>query len=151
MSIRAVFIFEGNDLTVYPSLARMARSIEIYDLDEYLILSDDGTVIGAAADGYQVRLTPLVERRREELRVRLRSYLVQPWVGLDPDLADEPALAAQRIFDQSEARRAPRWWPRLVRQSLVGSRLGSRTDRADVPLGAAGGPRVVVKPRMMRL
>ena len=75
MTIRAVFRFDGNDVSAYTSVASAENDAEVYDLREMVFFTDDGTVFSTAAEGYAVRLTATNERRPDELRSRLRSYL----------------------------------------------------------------------------
>lgn len=85
------------------------EAIDVAD-DEFVFFGDDGTVISASVtDDSRVVLTPTGERRPDELRQRLRSYLTQPRVGLDPALADDPAMLAELLIERQRAQRWPRW------------------------------------------
>jgi hypothetical protein len=99
VAITAVFVFDGNDVSAYPTIEAAAAASEVYDLKVLTYFTDDGTVLRATAEGYQVRLTPTTERRPDELRDRLRTHLQHPAVGLDPGLAEDPVSAAQALVD----------------------------------------------------
>ena len=116
VAVRAVFVVEGNDLSVHTSVAAAENSTEVYDIRHLAFFADDGTVFTAHADGYRVRLTATGERRSDELRALLRSYLASSKGGLDPALADEPASAAQAILDRRWIERRFKWFPWLDRR-----------------------------------
>jgi hypothetical protein len=116
--IRAVFIFEGQDVDVRASLEAAARSVEAIDVDngEYDFFADDGTLLEARTAGGVVTLRPTTERRPKELRERLRRYLEHPRVRLDIKLADDPIVFAQTVFDDRWRRRSFQWFPWLDRR-----------------------------------
>lgn len=116
--VRAVFIFEGQDVDVQPSLERAAGSVEAIDVDnaEYEFFADDGTVLHAETAGGEVTLRPTEERRPDELRDRLRRYLDHPRIRWDVSLADDPLAFAQTVFDQRWQRRSFQWFPWLDRR-----------------------------------
>lgn len=106
-----VFAFEGPD-EVYAaeSLAAAEGFFEATDVqnDEYVFLGDDGTVIQPTVQAGRVVLTPTEEKRPNELRARLRTFLVNPRVAMEPVLADDPqALAALLIAQNRRKRRLP--------------------------------------------
>jgi hypothetical protein len=117
--VRAVFIFEGNDLSVLPSVERAAGHVEAIDVDngEFDFFADDGTVLIGTTHDRQVMLRATDDRRPEELRERLRRYLSHPKVAMDPALADDPIAAAQAILDASWSRRPFSWLPWLDRRA----------------------------------
>ena len=116
--VRAVFVFEGLDVDVHPSIERAAASVEAIDVDngEFDFYTDDGTVLKAETRDGEVLLRPAGERKREELCERLRLYLVHPRVSLDPSFADDPLVFAQSVFDERWQRRSFQWFPRLDRR-----------------------------------
>ena len=116
MTVHTVFVFDGGDLAVFPTVAAAEGGTEVYDIDRFSYFTDDGTVLSAVADKYQVRLTATAERRPDELRDRLRAYLQHPLVGLDPGLAEDPVSAAQAILDREWSTRTFRWFPWLDRR-----------------------------------
>lgn len=116
MEARAVFVFEDRDVTAYPSVPAAEGDIEVYDINRFAIFGDDGTVFAADAHQYKVRLLPTPESRPDELRSRLRSYLSEPAVDLDPSLADSPRALAQVLIDREWAVRPFRWFPWLDRR-----------------------------------
>ena len=71
----------------------------------------------------QVTLQETNDRRLADLRDRLRRYLVDPRVGLDPALANNPGAAAQAILDREWERRPLRWFPWLDRRCNGVARL----------------------------
>jgi len=85
--------------------------------DEYEFFGDDGTVITGSVRNDRVVLTPTSEKRPEELRERLRTYLMHPQVAMDPALADDPAALADLLIELEQGRRWPRWpaWLRFGR------------------------------------
>ncbi len=84
-----------------------------------MFFGDDGTVISPSVRDERVVLTPTDEKRPEELRERLRTFLVQPRVAMDPALADDPAALAYLLIEQERARRWP-WWPAWLRLRRLG-------------------------------
>jgi len=116
VAIFAVFVFDGNDASAYPTLEAAASASEVYDLNVLTFFAEDGTVLRAIAEGDQVRLTTTTERRLDELRDRLRTYLQHPAVGLDPALADHPVFAAQALVDSQWRARPFQWFPWLDRR-----------------------------------
>ena len=113
---RAVFVFEDRDVSAYPSVPAAEGDIEVYDINRFAIFADDGMVFAAETDQYKVRLRPTAESRPDELRSRLRSYLSDPGVNLDPSLADSPRALAQVLIDREWAVRPFRWFPWLDRR-----------------------------------
>lgn len=103
-------------MSAYTSVASAESHAEVFDLGDLVFFTDDGTVLSAEAEGYAVRLTATDERRPDELRKRLRSYLLDPLVGLDPDLAGDPMVAAQAILDRQWDKRRLKWFPLLDRR-----------------------------------
>jgi hypothetical protein len=88
--VRAVFIFEGNDLTVMLTTERAASYVEAIDVDrgEFDFFTDDGTVLIGTTSGQRVTLCETDQRRPEELRERIVGYLSHPSVAMDPELAE---------------------------------------------------------------
>jgi hypothetical protein len=116
---RAVFIFEGNDLQVHPSLQRAADAVEPIDVEngEFDFFAEDGTVlVGETPPEGRVVLRPTPERRPDELRERLRRYLSHPGVALDQSLADDPIALAQAVLDREWEQRWFKWFPWLDRR-----------------------------------
>jgi hypothetical protein len=118
-AVRAVFVFEGTDLSVHQSLERAAQWVEAIDVDngEFDFFADDGTVLTAVTHDDQVTLRETEERRPEDLRERLHRYLSDPRVALDPALADDAVAAAQAILDRDWERRPFRSFPWLDRRA----------------------------------
>ncbi len=116
--VRAVFVFEGDDLSVYPSVESAASCVEANGVDngEFDFFAEDGVVLSGVTHNEQVTLQETNDRRLADLRDRLRRYLVDPQVGLDPALADNPVAAAQAILDREWERRPCRWFPWLDRR-----------------------------------
>lgn len=85
--------------------------------EEYVFFGDDGTVIHGSVRDERVVLTPTAEKRPEELRERLRTYLGQPRMAMDLALADDPAALADLLIERQRAQRWPRWpaWLRFGR------------------------------------
>ena len=115
-----IYAFEGpHEVYASESLAAAEGYFEAIDVenDEYVFFGDDGTVISPSVRDQRVVLTPTDEKRPEELRERLRTFLVQPRVAMDPALADDPASLADLLIEQEHARRWPRWpgWLRFRR------------------------------------
>jgi hypothetical protein len=107
-----IYAFEGpHEVIASESLAAAEGDFEAVDVenDEYVFFGDDGTVISPSLQGGRVVLTPTSEKRPEELRERLRTFLVQSRVAMDPALADAPAALAGLLIEKEHARR----WPRL--------------------------------------
>src|SRR5450631_3429636 len=57
VAIWAVFVWDGHDVWVFPTMAAAAARFEVLDLDELTYFADDGTVLRATDDKQQVRLT----------------------------------------------------------------------------------------------
>jgi hypothetical protein len=116
--VRAVFAFEGNDLSVHPSLESAASYVEAIDVNKGIhgFFAEDGTRLRAITDGYQVTLRPTADQRPDELRQRLVRYLSDPRVRLDAKLADDPLTAAQTILEREWSVRPFRWFPWLDRR-----------------------------------
>jgi hypothetical protein len=116
--VRAVFAFEGNDLSVHPSLESAASYVDAIDVNKGVhdFFAEDGTLLRATTDGYQVTLRPTADHRPDELRQRLVRYLSDPRVGLDAKLADDPLTAAQTISEREWSVRPFRWFPWLDRR-----------------------------------
>ena len=115
-----IYAFEGpHEVYTAETLAAAEDWLEAIDIenDEYVIFGDDGTVISPSVRDEQVVLTPTDEKRPEELRERLRTFLVQPRVAMDPALADDPAALADLLVEEERLRRWPRWpdWLRFRR------------------------------------
>lgn len=119
MVVRAVFIFEGSDVSVHTSLAAAAGHVEAIDVNDgvFDFFTDDGTVLAAVTLGQQVTLLETDERRPQELRDRLRQYLSHPRLLLDPTLAQDPVAAAQAILHEEWERRSFRWLSWLDRRA----------------------------------
>lgn len=116
--IRAVFVFEGHDVSVHPSIDDAAAHLEAIDVDngEFDYFTDDGTVlIGETVHG-EVVLRPTQERKPAELRERLRRHIEYPTVDMDLSLADDPVAFAQAVLDRQWARRSFQWFPWLDRR-----------------------------------
>jgi hypothetical protein len=115
--VRAVFIFEGGDLTVRTSLGGAAGHVEAIDVDngEFDFYAEDGAVIVGTVHDQQVILTQTGHRRIDELQHRLRRYLSA--MAIDPGLADDPVVAAQAILNEEWKRRPFRWFPWLDRRA----------------------------------
>jgi hypothetical protein len=117
--VRAVFIFEGNDVSAHPSLQAAADHVEPIDVEngEFDFFAEDGTVlVSETPPGGRVVLRPTSDRRPDQLRQRLLGYLTHARVGMDPALADDPLAAAQAIMDAEWAARPFRWFPLLDRR-----------------------------------
>lgn len=111
--VRAVFVFAESDLSVHPSLADAADSIEAIDVDngEFTLFGEDGTLVRPEVQQQRVLLHVSDELRLSELRERLRGYLAHPRVALDPSLADGDLLvAAQVLLDEQWGARPFRWF-----------------------------------------
>lgn len=107
-----IYAFEGpHDVYASESLAAAEGYVEAIDVenDEYVFFGDDGTVISPSVRDEHVVLTPTDDKRPQELRQRLRTFLVQPRVAMDPALADDPAALADLLIEQERLRRWPRW------------------------------------------
>jgi hypothetical protein len=117
--IRAVFVFDGEDLSVHPSIEAAAAGVEAIDVDNgaYDFFADDGTVLVPSTHGQEVTLRETGERRPEELRARLHRYLSHPGVAIDPGLTDDPVAAAQAIINAEWERRSFKWFPWLDRRA----------------------------------
>jgi hypothetical protein len=107
-----IYAFEG-PLCVHAkeSLAAAEGCFEAIDVEnaEYVFFGDDGTVIGPSVQDERVVLTPSSEKRPEELRQRLRTFLVHPRVAMEPALADDPAALADLLIEAERGLRWPRW------------------------------------------
>jgi hypothetical protein len=117
-----IYAFEGpHEVHTSESVAAAEGYFEAIDVenDEYVFFGDDGTVINPSTHDERVVLTPTSEKRPAELRERLRTFLGQPRVAMDPTLADDPAALADLLIEQERARRWPRWpaWLRFRRSS----------------------------------
>jgi len=123
--VRAVFVFEGNDLSVHPSVESAASCVEAIDVDngEFDFFAEAGLVLRGVTHNELVTLQETNDRRLADLRDRLRRYLVDPRVGLDPALANIPVAAAQAILDREWERRPFRWFPWLDRRANGVARL----------------------------
>jgi hypothetical protein len=116
----AIFAFDGpHEVIVSASLSAAEGEFEAIDVenDQFDLFREDGAAIQATTDGQQVVLKVLDDRRLEELRERLRVFLMQPSVTLDPDLADDPRAAALELLRLQRKGlwpRWPRWLHRLV-------------------------------------
>jgi hypothetical protein len=107
-----IYAFEGShEVYASESLAAAEGYFEAIDVenDEYVFFGDDGTVISPSVQDERVVLTPTSEKRPAELRERLRTFLVQPRVAMDLDLADDPAALADLLIEHERARRWPAW------------------------------------------
>jgi hypothetical protein len=116
--IRAVFVFEGLDVSVHPAIEDAAAHLEAIDVDngEYDYFTDDGTVLLGETEDGEVVLRPTQERKPDDLRERLRRHIDYPTVDLDPSLADDPVAFAQAVLDRQWARRWFQWFPWLDRK-----------------------------------
>ena len=85
----------------------------MFDLKDLVFFTDDGTVLSAEAEGYTVHLSATGDRRPDELRARLLTYLGHPEVGLNPDLANDPAAAARAMVQRQWVKRRFKWFPWL--------------------------------------
>jgi hypothetical protein len=106
-----IFGFDGPyEVFVLDSLTDDA--VEAIDVENegYVFFGDDGTVIDAAGRGRRVVLTSTGVQRGEELRERLRTYLSQPEVAIDPALADDPVALGAVLRERERADRLPRRW-----------------------------------------
>ncbi len=115
-----IYAFEGpHEVHASESLAAAEGYFEAIDVanDEYVFFGEDGTVISPSVRDEHVVLSPTHEKRPEELRERLRTFLVQPRVAMDPALADDPAALADLLVEEERLRRWPRWpdWLRFRR------------------------------------
>lgn len=122
----AVFVFEGTDVSVFPSIADAQAQHEAYDVAELTAYLDDGTRLLLVADwatyGCRIEVTP--DRDLPGLRAALGPALAAQ--GLDVRLADAPRDAAQAILGEEWSRRPFQWWPWLDR-------------RVNGPVGPSGG------------
>jgi hypothetical protein len=115
--VRAVFLFEGDSLQdVFPTVTAAEEGTEIYDIDVHTYLGEDGTVLAASAEGYEVRLPQTGERSLNELRRLLRLHFESDLSGFEPALAEDPLAAAQALLDMEWESRAFRWFPWLDRR-----------------------------------
>lgn len=112
----AVFLVDGNDVSVHVSVEEAEASIEAYDAQGLTGYLDDGTRLDLTADWdtYRCRMRPTDDRDLVTLQERLRRFLSAS--GLDPELAENPRLAAQAILDAEWAARPLRWFPWLDRR-----------------------------------
>ena len=118
-SIRAVFIFEGGDLSVHDSLTDAAEWVEAIDVEnhEFDFFGDDGTVIAASAEGQIVRLAPTDDRRPEELRARLDQFLAAIDSPAEIRSSSDVLTVGQYLIDRQWANlwpRRPRWLARRL-------------------------------------
>jgi hypothetical protein len=102
---KPVFLFEGNDVMAFRSRAKAEAYSEVFDIGDYVFMDAQATVVGAAADGYRVRLSPTEKREPDELRARLRAYFSNERVRLDLSLADHPSSAAAVLLGRGKSRR----------------------------------------------
>ncbi len=117
----AIYTFEGpTELYVHPSLKAAEGYFEAIDVenDEYVFFGDDGTIIEPSVRDGQVVLAPTPEKRPQELRERLRTYLMQPSLAMDPTLADEPVALAVLLLERERAHRESGWLARR-RRSVI--------------------------------
>jgi hypothetical protein len=115
-----VYAFEGpTEMYVSKSLAHAEGFFEAIDVenDEYVFFGADGTVITPSVRLGRVVLASTGEKRPMELRTRLRTYLDQPQVGLDPAFADDPLALADLLINQQRVGHRSRWpgWLRVRR------------------------------------
>jgi hypothetical protein len=123
-----VYTFEGpHEMYVSESLAYAEGFFEAIDVenDEYVFFGADGTVIRPSVRAGRVVLTPMGERRLIELQNRLRTYLDQPRVALDPALADDPLELADLLIERERAQRRHRLPGWLRRRSRTRHRRAS--------------------------
>jgi hypothetical protein len=102
---------------VQPSPGAAARAVDPIDVDhgEVDFLAADGTVLVPAGAGHELVLRRSDQRRPDELRRRLRLYLSETRLDLDPALADDPAAAAHAILLAGRRRQPRHWLSRLAR------------------------------------
>jgi hypothetical protein len=100
-----VFLFDGNDVMAFRSRAKAEAYSEVFDIDGYVFMDAQETVLSAEADGYKVRLSPSGKREPDELRARLRAYLSNERVRLDLSLADHPSSSAAVLLGRGKSRR----------------------------------------------
>jgi hypothetical protein len=113
----AIYAFEGpNELYVHPSLEAAESHFEAIDVEneESVFFGSDGTLIQSSVRHGRVLLSPTDEQRAEELRGRLRAYLAQPGVALDPGLADDTVALACLLLDREPASAQSGWLGRLL-------------------------------------
>src|SRR3954452_339226 len=108
------------DVSAYASVTDAEDSVESFDAEALTGYLDDGTRLELRADGstYRCRMTPTTQREPMALRDRLRQCLSA--AGLDPDLADDTALAAAALTARQRQDlwpRWPKWLHRLVHRS----------------------------------
>jgi hypothetical protein len=118
-SIRAVFIFDGGDLSVHESLAAAAGFVEAIDVEdrESDFYGDDGTVIAASAEGQVVRLAPTNDRRPEDLRAKLDQFLAAIDSPAEIRSSSDVLMVGQYLIDRqwaSQWPRRPRWLARRL-------------------------------------
>ena len=113
----AILTFEGPTvLYVHASVADAEGYFEAIDVenDEYVFFGDDGTVVQPSVRGGWVILTPTDEKRSDDLRERLRTYLVQSSLALDPALASDTVGLATRLLEEERAHSRTGWLGRLL-------------------------------------
>lgn len=113
----AILTFEGPTvLYVHASTSNAEGYFEAMDVenDEYVFFGDDGTVVQPSVRGGRVVLTPTEEKRLEELRERLRTYVSQATVEMDPALADDTVALAALLLERERADGRSGWLARLL-------------------------------------
>ena len=111
-----IYAFEGSfELYVNESLTDAENYFEAIDVenDEFDFFAGDGTVIDSAVRDGRVVLTLTGEHRPEELRARLRTYLSQPRVAMDPALADDPIALGVLLLERERVGEHSGWLSRL--------------------------------------
>jgi hypothetical protein len=117
-----VFIFDGTDVAVQPSVDAAAGWLEAVDIDDRAddIFGADGTVYRPSVVDGLVTLTATSDKRPDELHRRLSGFLSHPSVGLDPGLAEKPSEVAVLLAERQRAElwpRWPKWLHRLVHRN----------------------------------
>lgn len=115
---RAFFVVdEAGTVDVFDSVDRAAGSMEVYDLDCYVIFDDSGRRYKPTADGYRVRLRATDEVDYGDLVRRLTIYAQRRGQRFD---TSDPGFPKK--FAQSEAKwqwehrspKRPRWLDRRL-------------------------------------
>jgi hypothetical protein len=113
----AIYAFEGpTELYVHRSASAAQRYFEAIDVenDEYVFFGDDGTAIQPSVLNGRVVLTPTEENRVEELRQRLRAYLRQDSVAMDPERAEDTVALASLLLERERGHSTAGWLRRGV-------------------------------------
>lgn len=119
MRPRAVFVFDGGDLSVHDSLESAAISLEAIDVEngEFDFYTDDGTVVAATVTGEHVFLAPTTTGRQQEFLDRLDRFLLAVDAPAEVRSAPDVIDKAQYVVDLNWGRRWPKrpaWLARRI-------------------------------------